>query len=495
MKTPRRHPIAALLLAALSGVASGTAASADGPSPGEWGSPTISADTTWSGAIVLRRNVVVSQGATLRVAPGTVVRVEPGKGIGITVLGRLRVEGTSASSVRFEPATPAEDRGSWQGIALGGGAPVEHLLAGFRIAGASAGVAVTNALVRVREGVFAGCAAGVQVNQNALAFIDNCAFEGNDAGVGVSLGGRARLAGCRLENILKGGVVAEKGAAIRVSGCVFSRGKTGIFALTDAPCLIKDSQFLSLETGIVARQTGKESAVSRCLFENDQTALAAVQFSALAVSDSVFRGNKTGIDAREFSTPAVLHNLFERNGDAVNLFRKSHARVEKNAFSHNRNAMVLNYSSYPLIAGNNFERNDMNVRLEKFQSGDWEERAGSVGMTAAEAARRGSPAMPPGAQPGSFPKRVNARGNFWGPDADRDPAAGTLGKIRDGRKFGPVKYDGSGDAEFSIDVVDFSEEATSPVKDAGPRSGRGPQRDDSSEDGASKGPAGGEDPR
>jgi parallel beta-helix repeat protein len=216
---------------------------------------------------------------------------------------------------------------------------------------------------------------------------------------------------------------------------------------------------------------GADSAVTRCIFENDGTGVAAVQFCALRIADSVFRGNKTGIAAREFSTPAILHNLFERNGEAVNLFRKSHARVERNVFSHNRNAVVINYSSYPLVQGNNFDRNDMSVRLEKFQSGDWEERAGSPAITAGEAGRRGSRAMPAGVQPAAFPKRIAARGNWWGPDADRDAARGTLGKIWDGTKHGPVKYDGFGDAEFRIDVVDFSGEEKSPVKDAGPRAG------------------------
>ncbi len=478
MMKPGRHPIAALLLAALSGLASGTAGSAEGRSPGEWGVPTISADTTWSGEIVLRRNVVVTQGAVLRVAPGTIVRVEPGKGIGITVLGRLRVEGTSKAPIRFAPETPGAARDVWQGIVLGAGSPGEHLLAGFGVEGAREGVSVTDASARIRDGVFTGCATGIRVNQKASAAVDNCLFGGNDAGSVVSLGGRAVFAGCRLENILGAGIVADKGAAIGVSACLFSRGKTGIFSLTNAPCLVEGSRFLSLEKGIAARQMGKESAVSRCLFENDDTGLEAAQFCAVAVSDSVFRGNRTGIAAAEFSTPRILHNLFERNGEAVSLFRKSHARVEKNVFFHNRNAVVLNYSSYPLIAGNNFDRNDMSVRLEKFQSGDWEERAGSPGTTASEAARRGSRNMRRGVPPASFPRRVNAKGNYWGPDAGRDPAGGTLGKIWDGKKFGPVKYDGFGDAEYGIDVVDFSGEEASPVKDAGPRAGPGPGGDE-----------------
>lgn len=475
MMRPKGHPAAAVLLACLLPAVSAAAAAAPGDgSPGEWKFPTISADTTWSGEIVLRQNIVVAQSATLRIAAGTTVRVEPGKGVGITVLGRLRVEGTGKDTVRFVPAAPGGDRASWEGIRLGPGSPGEHVLAGFRIEGAREGVALADASARVREAVFSRCATGVRVNQKASVVLDNCIFEANEGGTVVSLGGRAVFAGCRFESVLGAGIVADKGGVIKAASCLFSRGKTGIFALTNAPCLIEDCRFLSLETGIVARQMGKESVVSRCVFENDDAGLAAIQFCSLEVSDSVFRGNRTGVAVREFSTPAVVHNLFERNGEAVNLFRKSHARIEKNVFFHNRNAVVVNYSSYPLIAGNNFDRNDMSVRLEKFQSGDWEERAGSPDATRAEAARRGSRAMPAGVPETAFPKRVNARGNFWGPDADRDPARGTLGKIWDGTKFGPVSYEGFGDEKYKIDAVDFSGEEPSPVKDAGPRGGKKP---------------------
>lgn len=455
-------PVAvALLIWSIPGRAAG--------SPVEWRTPSISADTTWSGEIVIRQNVVVDRGAVLRILPGTTVRVEAGKGIGITVLGRLRIEGTAKAPVLVAPTAAGGGRADWEGMKLGPASPGEHVLAGFRIEAAREGVVLTDASARIRDGVFSGCATGVQVNQKASAALDNCVFDGNDAGGVVSLGGKASFAACRLDNALKVGLVADKGAAIRVSGCAFSRGKTGIFSLTDAPCRVDDCTFSSLETGIVARQMGKDSAVSRCTFENNGTGIFAVQFCAIEVSDSVFRENATAIDVREYSTPMLVHNRFEANQAGVNLFRKAHARIEKNVFFHNRNGIVVNYSSYPFVAGNNFDRNDMAVRLEKFQSGDWEERAGSRQITAGEAARRGSRAMPAGVPPAGFPRRVNAQGNFWGPDAGRDPVAGTLEKIWDGKKFGPVKYEGFGDAEYAIDVVDFSGEEPAPVNDAGPR--------------------------
>lgn len=441
--------------------------------PVEWDDPTIATDTTWSGEILLRRNVVVSEGATLRILPGTTVLVGVDNGIGLTVVGRLVIEGREKAAVSFLPEKPGSSRVLWEGIRLAGGKAAGHSLAGFRIEGAKDGISINDTAANISNGTFRGCGTGVRGYQKSVATLDNCVFDGNGAGAVISLGGEGVFRGCRLVNIEGYGVVGDKGAVLKVSGCSFSRGKTGIFALTESPCRVEDSTFLSLEKGIVARQMGKDSVISRCSFENNGTGVHAVQFCSIEIADSAFRKNLAALEAQEFSTLTVHHNRFEANQAAVSLSRKSHANVEHNIFLHNRNAVIVNYSSYPRIHGNNFERNDMSVRLERFQSGDWEEREGSLGVAGAEAARRGSHNIGIATRKVPLPRRVLARGNYWGPDADRDTAKGTMGKIWDGRKFGPVRYEGFGDKEYAIDVVDFTEEVASPVREAGPRDGTG----------------------
>ncbi|MFA6147240.1 MAG: right-handed parallel beta-helix repeat-containing protein [bacterium] len=440
--------------------------------PVQWETPAITSDTSWSGEIRLRQSVTVATGATLRILPGTKVQVDAGKGIGITVLGRMVAGEKGKPPVEFLPGKPGGEKAQWEGIALQGGKAAGHALHGVLIRGAREGIALTETTAAIEGGAFVGCATGIRWNQKSSASVDNCAFEGNDIGAVLSLGGEAVVRGCRFADIKFHGIVVDKGAALRVSGSSFSRGKTGIFSLTDAPCRVDRCGFTGLETGIAARQMGKDSGVDRCLFENNETGILAVQFSSLQVSDSVFRGNKAAVDVREFSTPTLHHNRFEGNEVSINLFRKAHAVIRDNVFFHNRNAIVVNYSSYPLVAGNNFDRNDMSVRLETFQSGDWEERSGSSRLMTGEAALRGSrsPIMDQAlGQKVSFPKRVNAKGNYWGPDADRDPAKGTLGKIRDGKTFGPVRYEGYGTETYRIDVVDFSDESPGPFPGAGPR--------------------------
>jgi|GEM_PF-5727453 len=439
--------------------------------PVEWDKQEIAGAVTWSGEILLRRPVTVAAGGSLRVAPGTTVRVEPGRGVAIAVLGRLAVEGTPREPARFLPAAEGASREAWEGIRLlGSGGEQGHLLASFRIEGARTGVALAEGRARLVRGVFANCGTGLRGEQKSAAAVDDCLFDGNEAGAVVALGGTAAFSGCRFENLGAVGIGVEKGGTVSVRGCSFARGKAGLFALTDGPCRVEESTFSSLERGIAARQAGENSFVRRCAFRKNGTGILAVQFCAMEIADSVFEGNKTAIEVQEFSAPAIRHNRFESNEAAVSLTRKSHAVIEKNVFFHNRNAVVVNYSSYPRIAGNNFDRNDMSVRLEKFQSGDWEQREGSARTTAAQTRARGSRHAGAEAEAGTvFPRRILARGNYWGPDAARDPQAGTLGKIWDGRKFGPVRYEGFGEKEYAIDVVDFAEEARVPFPDAGPR--------------------------
>jgi hypothetical protein len=60
--------------------------------PVEWTSASIDDDVSWSGEITLTQSVVVSPKGTLRILPGTKIRVPAGKGISLSVAGRLSID-------------------------------------------------------------------------------------------------------------------------------------------------------------------------------------------------------------------------------------------------------------------------------------------------------------------------------------------------------------------------------------------------------------------
>ncbi|RJR22591.1 MAG: right-handed parallel beta-helix repeat-containing protein [Nitrospiraceae bacterium] len=92
---------------------------------------TIIKDTVWSGEIHINDDVLVSEGVTLTILPGTIVNIEPSDRTKtdpeylsslreITIRGRLNVQGTEAHHVVFRVIdSEASDR--WAGIIIYGG--------------------------------------------------------------------------------------------------------------------------------------------------------------------------------------------------------------------------------------------------------------------------------------------------------------------------------------------------------------------------------------
>jgi hypothetical protein len=101
-----------------------------------WGE--VPVDMLLSGDVLVVKTLVVPEGVTLSIEPGTVVRFErsPGGGNRIVVEGRLVAVGTGEKPIRFIP----KDKGSgpWYGVEfrVGGGGRIEHCV----FEGASAGV-------------------------------------------------------------------------------------------------------------------------------------------------------------------------------------------------------------------------------------------------------------------------------------------------------------------------------------------------------------------
>lgn len=97
----------------------------------------IAVSTSWDGVIRLTGTVIIREGVTVTVDPGTEVLVQPGIGADIIVRGRLFVRGTPGKPVVFAAAggCPA---GRWGGIVFARGAA--GILENARIRCASGGI-------------------------------------------------------------------------------------------------------------------------------------------------------------------------------------------------------------------------------------------------------------------------------------------------------------------------------------------------------------------
>jgi hypothetical protein len=75
----------------------------------------IKASGSWEGIIRLTGTVVIAEGVTVSIEPGTEVLVQPKVGADIVVRGRLLVRGVPSKPVRFDTAGGCA-AGPWGGI-------------------------------------------------------------------------------------------------------------------------------------------------------------------------------------------------------------------------------------------------------------------------------------------------------------------------------------------------------------------------------------------
>ncbi|MFA6147250.1 MAG: hypothetical protein WC899_03485 [bacterium] len=104
----------------------------------------VTVSTSWEGVIRLTGKLVIREGVTVTVEPGTEVLVQPGAGNDIEVRGRLLVRGIPEKPVLFDTAGGCS-AGPWGGIRFRAGSAgvFEHVrvrCAGGGLSGDLAGV-------------------------------------------------------------------------------------------------------------------------------------------------------------------------------------------------------------------------------------------------------------------------------------------------------------------------------------------------------------------
>lgn len=178
----------------------------------------ISGDAVWSGDVTVYSDVLVPEGVTLTILPGTDVvfaysdssKIEPmflSMGTELLVRGRLVVAGEEERPVTFRPAPESVDlkapeKGDWGGLIFDGPAASASRVSNARIVMAGSGIStfysspeITGCTVTDSEYGYAfmgesaprltgstarGCGAGVLASHGAAPVIKDCVFEGNE---------------------------------------------------------------------------------------------------------------------------------------------------------------------------------------------------------------------------------------------------------------------------------------------------------------------------
>jgi parallel beta-helix repeat protein len=166
------------------------------------GQKVITADTLWSGVVRVKGKVTVQKGATLRIAPGTIIKFsdEGSEKGGLKILGSIISQGTDKQRIVF--TSNKKEAGAWDEIYLNSGGPSV-----------------------ISRTDFMHAQWGLHVHFTRME-ISHCRFLGNEGGI------RFRSGPMRIEENLFSqnhiGIRAYLGEA-RITGNTISGNKIGIF--------------------------------------------------------------------------------------------------------------------------------------------------------------------------------------------------------------------------------------------------------------------------
>jgi hypothetical protein len=159
----------------------------------------ITADAVWSGSVIVYGDVLVPEGVTLTIQPGTTVyfaytdssKIEPvflSMQTELLVRGTLLCNGTKDSPVTFKPAPEDEDlkaprRGDWGGIIFDGGESSNSVVRGARFMMADIAVSSFYSSPEVAGCVMTDCEYGVYAAGGGSPRIIDCEISGCEFGV------------------------------------------------------------------------------------------------------------------------------------------------------------------------------------------------------------------------------------------------------------------------------------------------------------------------
>ncbi|DAC61184.1 MAG TPA: hypothetical protein D7I03_01035 [Candidatus Poseidoniales archaeon] len=251
-------------------------------------SSTISTDTTWSGNIVLEDDVIVSQGTTLTVEPGTTI--DGGEGFAIEIYGTLVAESCHFYSSANPTAQSSHGQGLWQGIVVksGGSATITN-------------VEIENTNV------------GVKSEGNLV--VDNLTVR--DSYLGIKNYGTANVDVFYTESIDYEAIMNS--GSLTVSNAEITKSSTGI--QSSGSLSVTDSNFSEVGAGISANSG--VVAVNNLTFEKVSVGFSSsygVEFSAFDVygSEVSLLADMANSDDFTLVSANVIGDILAKSNTAIN---------------------------------------------------------------------------------------------------------------------------------------------------------------------------------
>ena len=409
----------------------------------------ITGELVLTGQHLLEKNVTVAKEGVLILEAGA--RIQAASDTALTIYGILRVNGKEDNPVEISSAEGT----TWKGIALLTGA--RGVITNGRILRAEKGISILAARIDVSMTTITGSKTGIHLVREAQADIKGVRFTDNKVGLAAEMRSTGEISGCLFEGNNVGLGIASGGTPV-VKGNRFVGNGLGMQILQRYPGKIEGNLFDGNKAGIRLYQNGPDTVVERNRFvDNSDAAVLALSYTSPVIRNNYMAGGKYGIYANQFSSPIIENNEIREMEQAVHLNKKNHSQLKGNVLADSEVGIFCDFSSYPLIRGNLFSGNRSHIKLGRFQSSDWESRAGSKNYVLETAARQGSRNPRVGQGPKEFPEAVDATGNWWdektlnemtetGENAD-------ISSLYDGHDLPEVTYEGFGEESYRLDKI------------------------------------------
>ena len=421
--------------------------------------------TVWHGEVTLSDPISVPAGSELQISAGTIIRITT-PAAGLTVSGKLQVNGTKAEPVQFISPT------GWKGISFLE-AKKKSVIDYAVFAGAEAAISSIATRFSVTHSRFTDCGTAIKLLRESPVLIEDNLFEKNDIAVDNEMKSVATIRNNRFISQKKTAVIASHNSRGMITGNRFENNAQGIALLQPYNDRLSDNVFIGNKIAIYCNQTKNTPLIKGNSFEHNETALINFSFAYPAVEDNRFVGNTMAIRNDQYGSPLVQHNLFQKNGTAIYSYRKSSPVIERNRIENNDLALYCDYSSYPRVRENHFIANKVAVELGIYQSADWEKRSGSKPLMQKEAAARNSKNPMLAQAPTTFKDVVDVSGNWWGEGTNELQAMSADANLPiffDRKDKERVTYEGFGPDSYLLDRVEYRPLLEQPVPIVGPRS-------------------------
>jgi len=270
----------------------------------------LTEDVTWRGSILVRGFVVVAPHATLRIAPGTVVRFTPAADGQLPVLviqGRLHAAGTPELPILLTADKSRQERGSWGGIALLSTGK-RNLMEHCRIEYAETGIDLRFSEITLQSVSIAQSQTALMSHDGVIQMVGGTI---SDSVVGIEAynsefdGRNATVSSC------KRGCIMNKSAVVFSSFNIVNNQQSG-FEAEDCRIKMVGGEFSGNVLGARINSSEGQITMSRFL-RNGQTALH-LSGSRIKIQRCLFSDNSKDALRVEDGLALLLNNAFSSNG-------------------------------------------------------------------------------------------------------------------------------------------------------------------------------------